>query len=107
MDLTPTHPTPPAPACCLQDAKNYHAWAHRQYVVQQYGLWQQELEYIGAMLAQDVRNNSAWNQRGTVMQHKAQQLGAPLGMFWLSTSSVDAGVRTGVRNHAAAAQKHA
>jgi hypothetical protein len=31
---------------------------------------------VGRMLAKDVRNNSAWNQRANVMQHKARQLGA-------------------------------
>ncbi len=80
------HAALPAFVPCLQDSKNYHAWAHRQYVVQQYGLWQQELEYIAAMLCQDVRNNSAWNQRGSVMQHKAQDLGAQRLMLWLPTS---------------------
>jgi len=43
--------------------KNYHAWAHRQWVIETYGLWDNELEFIDNALKLDLRNNSAWNQR--------------------------------------------
>lgn len=56
-----------AAECLAQDAKNYHAWAHRQAIVKQFGLWQQELEVTSHLLEEDVRNNSAWNQRFFVL----------------------------------------
>ena len=43
--------------------KNYHAWAHRQAIVRRFGLWQQELDAVDELLHEDIRNNSAWNQR--------------------------------------------
>lgn len=79
-----------------QDAKNYHAWQHRQWVIQvqihslgvacklfadlhlfmvclcvsqEYKLWDGELEYVEELLEEDVRNNSAWNQRHFVISH--------------------------------------
>ena len=52
-----------ADECLALAAKNYHAWAHRQAIVKQFGLWQQELEVTTELLQEDVRNNSAWNQR--------------------------------------------
>lgn len=117
-----------------QDAKNYHAWQHRQWViqvgvradfwplknpiatrssfpahirllgrpkhiyvslrspvpglssifvyslelgancecaltVQEYKLWDNELEFVENLLEDDVRNNSAWNQRHFVISH--------------------------------------
>lgn len=73
-----------------EDAKNYHAWAHRQWVLKKFGEWEGELavvdcEWFGpvgalalaltrngffaAMLKDDVRNNSAWNQRWFVIQN--------------------------------------
>ena len=45
------------------DAKNYHAWAHRQALVAAWDLWDEELAFTEAVLEDDVRNNSAWNQR--------------------------------------------
>ncbi|OAY51893.1 protein farnesyltransferase/geranylgeranyltransferase type-1 subunit alpha [Manihot esculenta] len=45
------------------DAKNYHAWSHRQWVLQALGGWEDELDYCGQLLQDDVFNNSAWNQR--------------------------------------------
>ena len=33
------------------------------WVVRTFGLWAEELEYTAAMIDDDVRNNSAWNQR--------------------------------------------
>lgn len=46
-----------------QDQKNYHAWQHRQWVLQAFHLFQEELAFIERLLLDDIRNNSAWNQR--------------------------------------------
>ena len=45
------------------DAKNYHAWSHRQWAVRTFALWDGELEFTNGMLMEDFRNNSAWNHR--------------------------------------------
>ncbi|KAG0000278.1 CAAX geranylgeranyltransferase alpha subunit [Modicella reniformis] len=48
------------------DAKNYHAWSYRQWVLSYFGKgpwWDEELAYIDNLLTTDIRNNSAWNQR--------------------------------------------
>ncbi|KAF9910729.1 CAAX geranylgeranyltransferase alpha subunit [Linnemannia zychae] len=48
------------------DTKNYHAWSYRQWVLAHFGLgpwWVDELAYTDKLIAEDVRNNSAWNQR--------------------------------------------
>ena len=58
--------------CLAQDAKNYHAWSHRQWVLQTFGCWENELKFAEELLEEDVRNNSAWNQRFfTVSQVRA------------------------------------
>jgi protein farnesyltransferase/geranylgeranyltransferase type-1 subunit alpha len=50
------------------DAKNYHVWSYRQWLVQRFELWDQgELEFTEVMLRKDVRNNSAWNHRWYVI----------------------------------------
>jgi len=46
-----------------KDAKNYHAWAYRQWVLKNFNLWSGELDYVDRLLQDDLRNNSAWNQR--------------------------------------------
>ncbi|PWN17790.1 protein prenylyltransferase [Microstroma glucosiphilum] len=67
-----------------RDSKNYHTWAYRQWVLAHFAgmpqeeeetsasagsagklpeLWQAELPYTDKLLAQDARNNSAWNHR--------------------------------------------
>lgn len=51
------------------DAKNYHAWQHRQWVIKKFDLWDNELEYVDKLLTEDLRNNSAWNQRYFVLSH--------------------------------------
>ena len=59
-----------AASCLLLDAKNYHAWAHRQAVLAALGsprLWQAELAYCERLLRDDLRNNSAWSQRRFVV----------------------------------------
>ncbi|PAV15160.1 prenylyltransferase [Pyrrhoderma noxium] len=48
------------------DAKNYHTWAYRQWVLSffnQPALWDGEMRYIDNMLEDDVRNNSVWHHR--------------------------------------------
>ncbi|RDX64853.1 Protein farnesyltransferase/geranylgeranyltransferase type-1 subunit alpha [Mucuna pruriens] len=45
------------------DAKHYHAWSHRQWVLQVLGGWEDELNYCTELLEEDIFNNSAWNQR--------------------------------------------
>merc|ERR1712226_172161 len=46
---------------------NYHAWQHRQWVLATFNLYDNELEFIEQLLLDDIRNNSAWNQRFFVM----------------------------------------
>lgn len=54
-------------AGCLQvDAKNYHTWSYRQWLLAHFNneaLWVNELDFIDGMLGMDVRNNSAWHHR--------------------------------------------
>lgn len=47
-----------------KDAKNYHVWSYRQWLVRKFELWDRgELEEVERLLLRDVRNNSAWNHR--------------------------------------------
>ena len=52
-----------------KDAKNYHVWAYRQWMVRHFSLWPSpedpgsELPFVESLLFSDVRNNSAWNHR--------------------------------------------
>lgn len=39
------------------------------YSLQEYKLWDKELEFVENLLEDDVRNNSAWNQRHFVISH--------------------------------------
>ena len=50
-----------------KDAKNYHVWSYRQWLVRHFSLWDTELPYIETLLTADVRNNSAWNHRYFVL----------------------------------------
>ena len=55
------------------DGKNYHAWTHRQWLLQTLkdnALWEAELQFVESLIAQDIRNNSAWNQRWFVTHHR-------------------------------------
>jgi protein farnesyltransferase/geranylgeranyltransferase type-1 subunit alpha len=64
------------------DSKNYHTWAYRQFILchfysdaenpatpgskeeeERKKVWSDELEYVEKLLKEDIRNNSAWNQR--------------------------------------------
>lgn len=50
------------------DAKNYHVWSYRQWLVRRFDLWEEgELESTEEMLKKDIRNNSAWNHRWFVV----------------------------------------
>ena len=42
------------------DAKNHHAWLHRQWLLRTFDQWQREDAAIERMLEEDPRNNSAW-----------------------------------------------
>jgi hypothetical protein len=59
-------------AAFVEDRKNYHAWAHRQWAVagqcgEDGGAWGKELDFTLPLLEEDVRNNSAWNHRWFVV----------------------------------------
>ncbi len=54
--------------CLADDAKNYHAWAHRAAIADAFNAWERELPIITKMLSEDMRNNSAWNHRFLTLQ---------------------------------------
>ena len=66
--------------CLEDDPKNYHTWAHRLAVVDHFGLWQEEMVFTALMIEEDVRNNSAWNQRCHVLSRPE---GSALVLFLL------------------------
>ncbi|KAF3481622.1 CaaX farnesyltransferase alpha subunit [Arthroderma uncinatum] len=47
------------------DAKNYHVWTYRHWILRRFKLWDSpaELADVERMIDEDVRNNSAWNHR--------------------------------------------
>ena len=47
----------------MMDAKNIHAWTQRAWAVRTFGRWTDEMDFTERMIDDDVRNNSAWNQR--------------------------------------------
>jgi len=49
--------------------KNYHVWAHRQWVLVRFNLFANELKFVDELLDTDIRNNSAWNQRHFAVEH--------------------------------------
>jgi len=51
-----------------QDGKNYHAWSHRQWALQHFDGWADELAYVDGEIIKDVRNHSAWSARHTVLR---------------------------------------
>lgn len=71
------------------DAKNYHTWAYRQWVLCHFfaatsrsdarptadrtQTWRDELGYTAKLLDEDVRNNSAWNHRFFVAFESGQE----------------------------------
>lgn len=68
------------------DAKNYHIWSHRQWVLTTFAdiAFENELDFTDSLLAADVRNNSAWNQRHFVHTHHT-----PAGATPFSASIID------------------
>lgn len=52
------------------DEKNLHAWAHRQWAVEHFRVWADELAFVNGVIDNDVRNNSAWNHRFFVVTHQ-------------------------------------
>lgn len=57
------------------DAKNYHTWAYRQWILNHFAadlgeqVWEDEIAFAESMLEEDVRNNSAWHHRFFVVWH--------------------------------------
>ena len=51
------------------DFKNYNGWSHRTFIAQKFGLWDEEMPFVEALLRMDIRNNSAWNHRFTVVRN--------------------------------------
>ena len=37
--------------------------SHRQFILQHFDLWHEELPFVEQLLQEDIRNNSAWNHR--------------------------------------------
>jgi protein farnesyltransferase/geranylgeranyltransferase type-1 subunit alpha len=56
-----------------EDSKNYHVWAHRQWVVETQNFWEEELLYTARLISADFRNNSAWNERYFVITRNYQK----------------------------------
>ena len=52
-------------------------------MVQKWGLWEQELKEVERMLTDDVRNNSAWNQRYFVYKNSPQLLDIERELKWI------------------------
>jgi len=52
-----------------EDYKNYNGWSHRQFVVQRFGLWEDEMSFVEELIDHDIRNNSAWNHRFAVVRN--------------------------------------
>ena len=57
-----------------KDEKNYHAWQHRQWVVKEFGLWQNELEYVDTLLGADIR-------LGMVLLRLVSSIGVQIGFL--------------------------
>jgi len=60
------------------DPKNYHTWSHRQWLlahIDQADLWASELPLVERLLADDVRNNSAWHHRFFVSFENGTKVG--------------------------------
>lgn len=57
------------------DAKNYHAWSYRVWLVERFGLWQNEMKEVERLLDEDVCNNSVWSYRYFLLHR------SPIGTF--------------------------
>lgn len=65
-----------------KDAKNYHVWSYRQWLVAQFSLWSAspgstEIEFTESLLREDIRNNSVWNHRYYVIFGNPEQQRVP------------------------------
>ena len=61
------------------DAKNYHTWSYRQWLLAHFddpALWLGELPYVDELLTEDVRNNSAWHHRFFIVFGRGGRAGA-------------------------------
>lgn len=48
----------------------YQAWSHRQWILKTVNMtekWEEEMDFVDKLLKDDIRNNSAWNQRWFVV----------------------------------------
>lgn len=72
-----------------KDAKNYHVWSYRQWLVRHFSLWDTELPYVETLLRSDVRNNSAWNHRWYVVFGRPSPEGEVGEKQGVSTEVVD------------------
>jgi protein farnesyltransferase/geranylgeranyltransferase type-1 subunit alpha len=52
-----------------EDFKNYNGWSHRHFIAQKFNSWDKELDFVDELLRFDIRNNSAWNHRYTVIKN--------------------------------------
>ncbi|KAI0064281.1 protein prenylyltransferase [Artomyces pyxidatus] len=60
------------------DAKNYHTWSYRQWLLAHYDraeMWAGELPFVERLLEEDVRNNSAWHHRFFVVFERGAEAG--------------------------------
>lgn len=46
--------------------------SNRQWVIQNYSLYEHELEFTSQLITDDIRNNSAWNQRYFVIANTTE-----------------------------------
>ncbi|KAF9450611.1 protein prenylyltransferase [Macrolepiota fuliginosa MF-IS2] len=64
---TPLPELPFLNRCLALDAKNYHTWSYRQWLLSHFiddeDLWKGEIDFVENTIADDVRNNSAWHHR--------------------------------------------
>jgi protein farnesyltransferase/geranylgeranyltransferase type-1 subunit alpha len=47
----------------ISDSKNYHAWSYRIWLIDQFGLWDGEFDFVNEKITEDPFNNSAWSYR--------------------------------------------
>jgi len=73
------------------DAKNYHVWSYRQWLIRRYELWTSrlpsgraspfetttEIQETELYIQDDVRNNSAWNHRFFIITGQLPSLSTP------------------------------
>jgi protein farnesyltransferase/geranylgeranyltransferase type-1 subunit alpha len=64
------------------DAKNYHAWAHRVWMIDFFKMHAHELAFTAAHIELDDRNNSAWNARFTALHRLHGAESTPAGVAW-------------------------